>query len=80
MSELGINDSARRHDVADEDMRHAVRNAMRVYDLGDGFTMFIGPARDAALLEVGVADQTEGPEIVHSQPARDKYLRWLEGL
>jgi hypothetical protein len=37
-----IADSARRHSVADEDMLHAVRNAVATEDLDEGLTMFIG--------------------------------------
>jgi hypothetical protein len=70
-----IADSARRHGIADEDMLHAVRNAIAAEDLDDGFTMFIGPARDASLAEVGVVDSEDGPVIVHAMVARPKYLR-----
>lgn len=56
-------------------MLHAVRNAVATEDLGDGFTMFIGPARDATLLEVGAVDGEDGPVIVHAMAARPKYLR-----
>ena len=69
-----IASSARKHGIVDEDMLHAVRNAIRVEDLGDGLTMFTGPARDATLLEVGVADSDSGPVIVHADTARRKYL------
>jgi hypothetical protein len=66
--------SARRHGISDEDMLHALRNPVRSEDLGDGFTMFTGPARDAAPLEVGVVDSESGPVIVHAMEARPKYL------
>ena len=67
-------DSARRHGIADEDMLHAIRNAIATEDLDDGFTMFIGPARDASLVEVGVVDGDDGPVIVHAMVARRTYL------
>jgi hypothetical protein len=66
--------SARKHGISDDDMRHALRNPIRAADLGDGLTMFIGPARDGTLLEVGVADSGKGPVIVHAMRARPKYL------
>lgn len=66
--------SARKHGIADDDMRHALRHPIRVADLGDGFTMFVGPARDATLLEVGVVDSDSGPVIIHADRARRKYL------
>jgi hypothetical protein len=67
--------TAGRHGIADDDMRHALRNPIRSADLGDGLTMFVGPARDGTLLEVGVADSATGPVIIHAMQARPKYLR-----
>lgn len=70
--------SARKHGVADEDMLHAYRNTMRVFEQADGMTMIVGPARDGALLEVGllIAHDFEGVLIAHAMnPARKKYLR-----
>ena len=56
-------------------MRHSLRYPLRVADLDDSLTMFVGPARDGTLLEVGVADSSGGPIIVHAMRARPKYLR-----
>jgi hypothetical protein len=68
--------SARKHGIADDDILHALRNPIRVYDPDDeGLTMLVGPARDAALLEVGVVDADDGPVIVHADIAREKFLR-----
>ena len=47
---------------------------IRAYDVDDGFTMFIGPAPNADLLELGVVSGTEGPVIVHAMPARQRFL------
>lgn len=47
---------ARRHGVADDDMLHAARTAMRRVVMDDDLTMLIGPAMDGALLEVGILD------------------------
>jgi hypothetical protein len=77
--EPAITDSARAHDIADEDMLHAFRHPVRAFDLDEGLTMLIGPARDAALLEVGVKDEPGGPVIIHAMEARSKYLRWKGG-
>jgi hypothetical protein len=66
--------NARKHGIADDDMRHALRNPVRVADVDDGLTMFIGPARDGTLVEVGVADTTSGPVIIHAMRARPKFL------
>ena len=67
--------SARKHDIADDDMRHALRNPIRVDYLDEGLTMFVGPRPDGDLLEIGVVDGDHGPVIVHAARARAKYLR-----
>ncbi len=65
--------SARRHGIADEDMLHAHRYPIRVFDL-DGLTMIIGPDASARLLEVGLTE-AEGIEfILHAMAARPKFL------
>ena len=65
--------SARKHQISDDDMLHAYRNPIRVFDL-DELTMLIGPDTAARLLEVGVSE-AEGIEfIVHAMPARDRFL------
>jgi hypothetical protein len=67
--------SARRHGIADADMRHALRNPVRVlYPDDEGLTMFIGPRRNGSLLEIGVVDGDAGPVIVHADRARQKFL------
>lgn len=69
-----ILDSARRHGIEDEDMMHAYRYPIRVFDLGD-LVMLIGADGDGRVLEVGVAEG-EGVEfIIHAMRARSKFLR-----
>lgn len=70
-----VADSARKHGVTDDDMRHAYDHPIRVFDLDEGFTLIIGPARNVGPLEVGVVDGDLAPVIVHAMPARDKFLR-----
>jgi len=68
-----ILESARKHQISDDNMLHAYRNPIRVFDL-DGLTMLIDPDTASRLLEVGVS-QAEGIEfIVHAMPARDQFL------
>lgn len=75
---MRIAEPARRHGVADEDIRHAARNAIRRLDDGEGLTMLIGPARDGSLLEVGVLDiNGDDPVIVHAMPLREKFYPYL---
>ena len=69
-----ILDSARKHGTNDHDILHAYRNPIRVLMLDD-LTMLIGPDTAARLVEVGVVT-AEGIEfVVHSMPARDKFIR-----
>lgn len=63
--------SARKHGVADDDMRHALAHPQRVVEGTDDVTLFIGPARDATMLEVGVREvDTDDERIVHAMKAR----------
>lgn len=62
--------SARKHGVDDQDMLHAYRNPIRVFELGD-LTMLIGADRHAHLLEIGVAEAEGFEFIVHAMPARE---------
>jgi hypothetical protein len=67
--------SARRHGVEDDDMLHAYRNPIRVFEFDD-LTMIIGGARSGEPIEVGLATSNEGVEfIVHAMAARPKFLR-----
>ena len=65
--------SARKHRVSDDDMTHAYRHPIRVFDLDD-LTMLIGPDPSGRLLEVGVAAAERTDFIVHAMPARAKFL------
>ena len=72
---MRIVESARRHDITDKNMLHAVRNAVAQWRLDDDFTMRTGPARNGDLLEVGVLGiDTDDPVIVHAMPARPQYM------
>lgn len=69
-----ILESARKHGVGDEDMLHAYRNPIRVFDVND-LAMLIGADHAGSLLEVGIAE-SEGIEfIVHAMTARSKFVR-----
>jgi hypothetical protein len=62
-----------KHGVTDNDMMHAYRHPLRVFELND-LTMLIGPDESACLLEIGIAE-AEGIEfLVHAMPARPKFL------
>lgn len=75
---MRIGEPARKHGIADPDIWHAVRNTMRRILLDDDLTMLIGPAPDGALLEIGVLDiEGDDPVVIHAQPLRPKFHRFL---
>jgi hypothetical protein len=65
--------SARRHGVRDDNMLHAYRNPIRVFEVDD-LAMLIGPDESAMLLEIGVAHAEGIDFIVHAMAARPKFL------
>ena len=56
--------SALKHGLNEEEILHAYRNPVRVWDLGDGFTMLVGSTAAALFLEVGYVDAHDDDEIV----------------
>jgi hypothetical protein len=69
-----ILESARNHGVSETDRLHAYRHPIRVFAMDD-LVMLVGADQIGRLLEVGVA-QAEGLEfIVHTMPARQRFLR-----
>jgi hypothetical protein len=70
--------TARKHRVADEDILHALRNAVFDYpNHGDHeLTMAVGPARNGVtMLEVGYLVSEDGLLVViHAMKARRKHL------
>lgn len=76
---MEIHPSARRHGSADEDIEHAVTNAMAIEDQDDT-RLYLGPARDARLLEVVTIVRDDGSELaIHAMRMRPKYERLLPG-
>jgi len=75
-----IHDSARRHGVADEDIQHAVANAMVIEDQDDDTRLYLGAAIPGAPLEVVTIVREDGTELaIHAMPMRAKYRRLLPG-
>jgi len=66
---------ARKHGIDDEDILHAARNRMFQAVRNEDLAMFIGPARNAALLEIGLlAPDSDDPVVIHADKARNKFL------
>ena len=75
---MRIGEPARKHGVPDSDIQHAVRAASRRVAIDDDLTMFIGPAPDGALLEIGVLDiDGDDPVVIHALQLRPKFYRLL---
>jgi len=78
--EVEIHPSARKHGVADEDIKHAMTQAMTIEDQDDDARLYLGPARNAYLLEVVTIVRDDGSELaIHAMAMRAKYQRLLPG-
>jgi len=75
MEQPFIADSARRHGVSEETILHAFNHPIRVADLDEDMTMFVGPDHAGNLYEIGVVGSSDGPVVVHAMPTRAKYIR-----
>ena len=67
--------SALKQGVKEQDILHAYRNPIRIWDLGDGFTMTVGATAKATILEVGYIQGETAVVIVHAMRAREKFPR-----
>ena len=75
-----IRPSARKRGIADDDIRHAVDNAMATISRPEqpDFTMLIGPDTTSRLLEVGVIETDDQDYVIHAMKARAKYLTMID--
>jgi hypothetical protein len=74
-----IHASARKHGIADEDIRHAIDHGLAIEDAGEepDRWLVIGPDRAGNLLEVVVLITIEGAQLaIHAMRMRVKF-RWL---
>ena len=77
---MEIHPSARRHGIADGDINHAVTNAMAIDDQDDDTRLYLGPARNADLLEVVTIVRDDGSELaIQAMRMRPRYRRLLPG-
>jgi len=73
--------SAFRHGIANEDVQHALRNALVVEQVADDPDRFLvlGPDLSARILELIVLDRPIGPAVIHAMLMRQQYRSILEG-
>jgi hypothetical protein len=75
-----VHPSARKHGIADEDIKHAAANAMTIDEQDDDTRLYLGPARSGDILEVVTIGRADGPELaIHAMRMRPKYQRLLPG-
>jgi hypothetical protein len=74
-----VHASACRHGVADEDIEHAIENAMVIKEADNDERLYIGPARNAALFEVATIVRSGRRELaIHAMAMRkNKYQQLL---
>ena len=77
---LEILASPRRHGIPEDDIRHAINNAIAAINAPHqpDFVMLIGPSSSMTLLEVGVLSADDNDYVIHAMPARQKYLKMIE--
>lgn len=77
---MEIYESARRHGIDDDDILHAIVNAIAVGEQDDGKVLYLGPDRAGNLLEVVTVRRDDDSEVViHAMRMRDKYEPFLRG-
>ena len=80
-SVVEVHDSARKHGVVDEDIHHAIDQALAIEDAGEDpdLWLVIGPDRAGNLLEVVVLTTVEDTRLaIHAMPMRARFGRLLE--
>lgn len=78
---MEIHTSARKHGIADEDIRHAIDHALAIEDAGEDSDrwLVIGPDRAGNLLEVVVLITIEDAQLaIHAMRMRAKFRRLIE--
>ena len=77
---MDIHPSANKHGIADEDIEHATAHAMAVEDQDDDTRLYLGPSRNADLLEIVTIVRDDRSELaIHAMKMRPTYRRLLPG-
>ena len=72
---MDIYESARKHGIGDDDIRHAVTHALVVADeQGTSKVLYLGPDRAGNVLEIVTVLREDDTEVViHAMPMRRTY-------
>jgi hypothetical protein len=79
---IEIHSSARKHGIADADIRHAVACALHTGEIGDDpiRVLYLGPSRAMNILEIVTIVRAAQPELaIHAMAMRSKYRHLLTG-
>jgi len=73
--------SSRRHGIDDEDIQHAIEQALVIEEVAENPVRYLllGPDRAGNPLELVVLDRPQGPAVIHAMKMREKYRRLLPG-
>lgn len=78
---MEIYETARKHNVSDADIQHAVDHALVVADEDDGKVLYLGPDQAGNLLEIISVLRDDGSELViHAMVMRRIYEPWLRQI
>jgi hypothetical protein len=70
--------SAFKHGLAEGDIKHVLRHAVRVMDQDDGSRIYLGGATNGELLEVVTYPRPDGSElVVHAMKMGSRYANLL---
>jgi uncharacterized DUF497 family protein len=73
-----VHPEALKHGVTAADIKHAMTHPIRVLEEDDRRRVYLGPARNAELLEVITARRADGSEVaIHAMKMRRKYANLL---
>ena len=78
---MDIYESARKHDVSDDDILHAIDFALLAAEEDDGKVLYLGPDQSGNLLEVVTVRRDDATEIViHAMKMRRMYESLLREM
>ena len=73
-----MHESALKHGIAEEDIRHAVSNAMAIDDRDDDTRLYLGAAQNGNLLEIVSLRRDDDTELaIHAMTMHRSYRRLL---
>lgn len=72
---MEIAESARKHGITDDEIRHAARYPLFQFDQGDGRIFQVGPTATAKLIELVIVNDLT---VIHAMEMRPQYRRFLK--